>query len=267
MAKNEIKTKIREAYDLEYYWSYYDPVLLTGQLAYSSDKYGKYKIGDGTKRWSQLNYVGTSWGDITGKPSSFTPSSHTHTINQITDIGNASVKYATTADSANSVAWNNVSEKPSTFAPSTHSHSASQITGLPTKLSNPYSLTIKGNGTLINTYDGSYPKEINITPVSIGAANATHYHYDYAPTNHSHNIINDFSPDADNAVSISTFTNITATSAGSFDFVVANTTKYGQNKCVVVSKASMIDDIAKHTISTIPLKAITNNQIDSLQYL
>lgn len=35
-----------------------------------------------------------------------------------------SVKYATSAGSANAVAWGNVSGKPSTFAPSTHSHSA-----------------------------------------------------------------------------------------------------------------------------------------------
>lgn len=35
-----------------------------------------------------------------------------------------SVKYATSAGSANAVAWGNVSGKPSTFAPSSHSHSA-----------------------------------------------------------------------------------------------------------------------------------------------
>ena len=40
------------------------------------------------------------WSGVTGKPSTFTPSSHTHTIAQITDISNASVKHATTADSA-----------------------------------------------------------------------------------------------------------------------------------------------------------------------
>ncbi len=61
-----INVKIREAYDTEQNWSSKNPILLAGQLAYSSDKYGKYKIGDGTKTWSQLDYV-TS-----------TPSSHTH---------------------------------------------------------------------------------------------------------------------------------------------------------------------------------------------
>ncbi len=53
----------------------------------------------------------------------FAQASHSHTISNISDIGNASVKYATSAGSANAVAWANVSGKPSTFAPSTHTHS------------------------------------------------------------------------------------------------------------------------------------------------
>ena len=40
------------------------------------------------------------WSGVTGKPSTFTPSAHTHTIAQITDISNASVKHATSTDSA-----------------------------------------------------------------------------------------------------------------------------------------------------------------------
>ncbi len=98
-----------------------------------------------------------TWGEITGKPSTFTPSSHTHddryytesevdsklsrkansshnhTISQITDIANASVKSATsatTAASAQSVEWNNVKNKPSTYTPSSHSHDNSTITSL-----------------------------------------------------------------------------------------------------------------------------------------
>lgn len=40
------------------------------------------------------------WSGVTGRPDTFTPSAHTHTIAQITDISNASVKHATSADSA-----------------------------------------------------------------------------------------------------------------------------------------------------------------------
>lgn len=101
MAQNIIDTKIREAYDTEANWMKYNPVLLAGQLAFSSDKYGKYKVGNGNSKWSELPYNTLNWTDITGKPSSFTPSFHTHVISQITDIKNASVNYATTAGSAN----------------------------------------------------------------------------------------------------------------------------------------------------------------------
>lgn len=86
MAQNIIDTKIREAYDTEANWIKYNPVLLSGQLAYSSDKYGKYKIGNGASRWSQLQYATLGWGDITEKPSTFSPSTHTHPVNQVTGL-------------------------------------------------------------------------------------------------------------------------------------------------------------------------------------
>lgn len=144
MAQNIIDTKIREAYDTEANWIKYNPVLLSGQLAYSSDKYGKYKIGNGASRWSQLQYATLGWGDITEKPSTFSPSTHTHNASQITDIGNASVKYATTAGAANAVAWDNVS-------------------GKPTSMKNPYALTISNfNNTKNVQYDGSSTQAVRL---------------------------------------------------------------------------------------------------------
>lgn len=86
MAQNIIDTKIREAYDTEANWIKYNPVLLSGQLAYSSDKYGKYKIGNGASRWSQLQYATLGWEDITEKPSTFSPSTHTHPVSQVTGL-------------------------------------------------------------------------------------------------------------------------------------------------------------------------------------
>ena len=127
MANKELRVKIQDAYDTELNWKTNDPVLLSGQVAFSSDKYGKYKVGDGVKTWNQLEYVKPSWSDITGKPNTFNPPAHTHTISQISDIGNASVKHATTAGSANAVAWANISGKPTTFNPTTHNHTPSQV--------------------------------------------------------------------------------------------------------------------------------------------
>ena len=77
-----------------------------------------------------------TWGNVSGKPSTFTPSSHTHTKSQV-GLGNVdntadsakSVKYATSAGSANSVPWSGVTGKPSTFPPSSHSHSYVPLSG------------------------------------------------------------------------------------------------------------------------------------------
>lgn len=82
-----------------------------------------------------------AWGNVSGRPTSM-PASDVHAWAKATNkpsysksevgLGNVdntadsakSVKYATSAGSAGSVAWANVSGKPSTYAPSTHSHSA-----------------------------------------------------------------------------------------------------------------------------------------------
>ena len=82
-----------------------------------------------------------AWGNVSGRPSSM-PASDVHPWAKAANkpsysksevgLGNVdntadsakSVKYATSAGSAGSVAWGNVSGKPSTFAPSSHSHSA-----------------------------------------------------------------------------------------------------------------------------------------------
>lgn len=67
-----------------------------------------------------------AWGNVSGKPSTYTPSSHTHAKSEV-GLGNVdntadsakSVKYAT---SAGSVPWSGVTGKPSTYAPSSHTH-------------------------------------------------------------------------------------------------------------------------------------------------
>jgi hypothetical protein len=44
---------------------------------------------------------------------------------------------------------------------------------IPSSLKNPHALTIQGNGTTIDSYDGSTAKTVNITPASIGAASTS----------------------------------------------------------------------------------------------
>jgi len=86
-----------------------------------------------------------SWGALTGKPSTFTPSAHTHVIDDVTglqaalDGKQAAGSYATAAQGAlaasalqpgATIPWSGVSGKPSTFTPSSHTHLLADVTGL-----------------------------------------------------------------------------------------------------------------------------------------
>lgn len=75
-----------------------------------------------------------TWNSISGKPSTFTPSSHTHTKSQITDFPSsmpASDVYAwAKAPSKPSYSWSEITSKPITFNPSGHTHPLSGISDL-----------------------------------------------------------------------------------------------------------------------------------------
>lgn len=75
-----------------------------------------------------------TWNSISGKPSTFTPSSHTHTKSQITDFPSsmpASDVYAwAKASSKPSYSWSEITGKPSTLTPSSHTHPLSDISDL-----------------------------------------------------------------------------------------------------------------------------------------
>lgn len=75
-----------------------------------------------------------TWNAIGDKPSTFTPSSHTHTKSQITDFPSsmpASDVYAwAKAPNKPSYSWSEITSKPSTFTPSSHTHPLSGISDL-----------------------------------------------------------------------------------------------------------------------------------------
>jgi hypothetical protein len=62
-----------------------------------------------------------AWGDVTSKPSTYPPESHTHP-------------------------WGDVTGKPSTYPPESHSHSWASLTGKPFR-HQQYSTTVYGNST------------------------------------------------------------------------------------------------------------------------
>lgn len=57
MANKELKVRHQCAVKTEAAWISANPVLLLGEVAYSSDKNNKYKLGDGTKTWTELSYA------------------------------------------------------------------------------------------------------------------------------------------------------------------------------------------------------------------
>lgn len=86
---------------------------------------------------------GLTWANIGNKPTTFTPSTHSHTISQITDFPT--------------------------------------IPTVPSSLKNPHTIKISlsggtTEGTNLVTYDGSVEKQLNITAVGIGAAASSHTH-------------------------------------------------------------------------------------------
>lgn len=54
MADKTLNVRVKHRYDTEANWTSKNPVLLAGELAFSKDKNGRYKVGDGTSKWADL---------------------------------------------------------------------------------------------------------------------------------------------------------------------------------------------------------------------
>lgn len=57
MSDKTIDVRLKQRYDTEANWNSANPVLLEGEMAISSDKNSKYKVGNGTSTWKQLSYA------------------------------------------------------------------------------------------------------------------------------------------------------------------------------------------------------------------
>lgn len=63
-----------------------------------------------------------AWGEVTGKPSTFAPSSHTHPWSEVTGAPATATRWPT---------WTETTGKPTNFPPTTHGHAWSQIADAP----------------------------------------------------------------------------------------------------------------------------------------
>lgn len=67
MSDNNIDVRLQSAYKTEQEWINADPILLKGEVAYSSDKGNIYKVGDGVTSWINLPYSNyLTFDDIIG---------------------------------------------------------------------------------------------------------------------------------------------------------------------------------------------------------
>lgn len=116
--------------------------------------------GEGyTKGWRKIaRFEDINWDNVTNKPASFTPSSHTHPLSQISNLN------------AN---WDNLlANTPSAYL--TRWPSISEVTG-------KQNLVIRLNGGTTEgtnqfTYNSTAAKTLSITPSNIGAATSSHTH-------------------------------------------------------------------------------------------
>lgn len=112
--------------------------------------------------WRKIaKFEDIDWNNIINKPSSFTPSSHTHTLSQISNLNASWDSLLANAPSAYLTRWPSISE----------------VTG-------KQNLTIRLNGGTTEgtnqfTYNGTAAKTLSITPSNIGAATSSHGHSNY----------------------------------------------------------------------------------------
>lgn len=107
---------------------------------------------EGKPSWIGANKPSYTWNEISGKPSTFAPSSHTHNYASTVKVGSTSYNI-----SGNTI-------------------SLPAYPTVPSALKNPNALTISLNGTSQGAYDGSAAKSFNITAASVGAAASSHSH-------------------------------------------------------------------------------------------
>lgn len=137
MSENTLKARLVHPCKTDAEWASSNPVAKKGEIMISSDKSGMFKVGNGTNKWSDLQYNHVTWVNVEGKPSTFSPSAHKHTKIDITDFPSSMV----------------------------NPHSIIiKLNGGTTEGSNLF------------TYNGSSAKSLNITASSIGAASSSHTH-------------------------------------------------------------------------------------------
>lgn len=149
MGEQNLNIRIKHKYDTEANWNKNNPVLLSGEIAITSDKFGKHKVGDGTHKWSELSYVKADLtkSDVISALGYTPPSSDTWRGIQDNLISSS------TTESLSAAQGKILKELVDGKAPSSHTHTKSEV----------------GLGNVDNTADAT--KSVKYA-ISAGSANA-----------------------------------------------------------------------------------------------
>ena len=123
MGEQNLNIRIKHKYDTEANCNKNNPVLLSGEIAITSDKFGKHKVGDGTHKWSELSYAKAELtkGDVTGALGYTPPSSDTWRGIQDNLISSS------TTESLSAAQGKILKELVDGKAPSSHTHTKSEV--------------------------------------------------------------------------------------------------------------------------------------------
>lgn len=123
MGEQNLNIRIKHKYDTEANWNKNNPVLLSGEIAITNDKFGKHKVGDGTHKWSELSYAKAELtkGDVISALGYMPPSSDTWRGIQDNLISSS------TTESLSAAQGKILKELVDGKAPSSHTHTKSEV--------------------------------------------------------------------------------------------------------------------------------------------
>lgn len=134
MAEKTINVRLKNRYDTEANWSSANPILLEGEIAISSDKNGKHKVGNGTSKWSELPYAKSELTkeDVTGALGYTPPTTNTtYTTGTASKAGITKLYQETGVHTDGTMTQVAITEALDDKANASHNHEASDI-NLPT---------------------------------------------------------------------------------------------------------------------------------------
>lgn len=158
----------------------------TGKMYFVVDE-ANLNNDEGYEVYTAGSATSVPWSGVTGKPADYPPSSHTHTVSQITNFpdaiknpkqlvislnGNSSYTYDGSGYRLINITPGSINASPEGH---THSYAGSASVGGPANsVANPITLLL--DNVSQGAYNGSSSKEINITPEAINASRNNHKH-------------------------------------------------------------------------------------------